>query len=399
MDSNEKGKSAERYIANLAKDIFIGYWCYPNPRDEQGNKKEICDLLVLFKNVCMICEIKNYAFQNDFSRYFKRTLDKAAAQIAGAERKLFHSSNDIFIKHDIRGIVRFERERFNTIIRIIVHTENDLPLTHMGRVSSGSSLIHFLTLSDFEHMLRELVSMVDISNYLHFRAKFVTELEVTIYGRDKDLLGLYLKYGDGLSKYIDDHKGERLLFDLDNYWINYERSKRASSPFEDDLLEVEGLLYMMVNTDLILRPESRMVAEELMSLSRHERRLFAVSFLEFMDTYLHKGYTRIIRRHAIHAGIGIVFFYYPSDMDDQQVMQFTMLAAEGYAHHLNYSTTNMIVIALSESTKFKITHMDCATLRNVDQEQLVTLLNMMGWFQQENMQTFTISFNKVQQDK
>lgn len=98
-DKKEKGDKGEEYVNEIAFKSLLGYWCYPNPKDEQGDKKEICDLLVLFKDICIIFSVKNYEFKGDYERYFRKTIEKAIKQISGAERKLFDFPRAVFIKH------------------------------------------------------------------------------------------------------------------------------------------------------------------------------------------------------------------------------------------------------------------------------------------------------------
>ncbi len=45
-----KGDIGENAVNEVATNTYLKYWCYPSPKDESGNKKEICDLLILFKD-------------------------------------------------------------------------------------------------------------------------------------------------------------------------------------------------------------------------------------------------------------------------------------------------------------------------------------------------------------
>ncbi len=75
-DHKQKGDSGEEYVNELAFNSFIKHWCFPNPKDENGDKKEICDLLILFDDICIILSVKNYTFKGDHNRYFNKTIDK-----------------------------------------------------------------------------------------------------------------------------------------------------------------------------------------------------------------------------------------------------------------------------------------------------------------------------------
>ena len=41
MTSIEKGNIGENFVNKIAFNSFFEYWCYPNPKDEDGDKKEI----------------------------------------------------------------------------------------------------------------------------------------------------------------------------------------------------------------------------------------------------------------------------------------------------------------------------------------------------------------------
>ena len=91
MNQIEKGNAGEKFVNEIAFNSFMKYWCYPGTKDENGNKKEICDLLIIFGDYTIILSVKNYEFKENYARYFRRTIDKAVTQIYGAERKLFKS--------------------------------------------------------------------------------------------------------------------------------------------------------------------------------------------------------------------------------------------------------------------------------------------------------------------
>lgn len=49
---DQKGKNAENILYHLAKKTFLVDWCYLNP--ELPNKKELCDLLVVYDEIAII---------------------------------------------------------------------------------------------------------------------------------------------------------------------------------------------------------------------------------------------------------------------------------------------------------------------------------------------------------
>ena len=54
---DQKGKNAENILHHLAKNTFLADWCYLNPK--LPNKKELCDLLVVYDEIAIIWQIKD----------------------------------------------------------------------------------------------------------------------------------------------------------------------------------------------------------------------------------------------------------------------------------------------------------------------------------------------------
>lgn len=36
-NANQKGEEGEKIVNKLAFDTYLKYWCYPGPKDENGN--------------------------------------------------------------------------------------------------------------------------------------------------------------------------------------------------------------------------------------------------------------------------------------------------------------------------------------------------------------------------
>lgn len=66
----------------------------------------------------------------------------------------------------------------------------------------------------------------DLINYLNVRESFSTKIDkLLIWGREKDVLGLYLRLGPAFCKLISDHEGEHLILDLENSWAEFEANR------------------------------------------------------------------------------------------------------------------------------------------------------------------------------
>ena len=99
---------AERYLSRLCAKSFLSLWSYPGVyRDQRtaghGDGKEICDLLGVFGNDIIIFSDKDCQFPNsgrldlDWSRWFRRAVQKSADQVWGAERWIKSYPNHVFV--------------------------------------------------------------------------------------------------------------------------------------------------------------------------------------------------------------------------------------------------------------------------------------------------------------
>lgn len=88
---------SEQYLAGLCENTFLKLWSYPNVFRDQGRKnggdgKELCDLLIVCGDDVIIfsdksCEMTDSGNSNlDWSRWYRKAIDKSADQVFGAER-------------------------------------------------------------------------------------------------------------------------------------------------------------------------------------------------------------------------------------------------------------------------------------------------------------------------
>jgi len=121
MNNNDKGKEGENFVYQIATDSFFSYWCYPNPKDELGDKKEICDLIIHFRDTLILICVKNYDFKGDYSRYFRKSIEKDVRQHYGAENKILKSNYNIEIKNLNGRKHLLEKNIINIFYRIIIY--------------------------------------------------------------------------------------------------------------------------------------------------------------------------------------------------------------------------------------------------------------------------------------
>ena len=101
----EGNNKSEQYLAKLADRTFLNLWSYPNPfvKNEKGEGKELCDLLVVCGDDIIIFSVKEIGWQVDadeqlaWKRWYKRAILSSVDQIRGAERSISQSPDKLFV--------------------------------------------------------------------------------------------------------------------------------------------------------------------------------------------------------------------------------------------------------------------------------------------------------------
>lgn len=416
MDNKEKlkGDLGEEAVNTLAFRTYLKYWCYPGPKDEQGSKKEICDLLILFRNTIVIISVKNYAFKGNYERYFRITLDKAVSQIAGAERKLFNNNGDIYIKHTDLGESIFNPSQYDNIHRIIVNHSVEPLFYPSGRLTKNKKFVHIFNWAAFLGIVNELDTIPDLIQYLTEREQVLKDTKVTLMsgkeedwgaevqksfteyclnqneigenflllsGNELDFLADYLWNGRKFNDHLYNRTFNGGSFELDGKWKRYlskeevknKKSADRASYFIDEFLKRE-VLYSQ-------KPSNLEVAVELLSLSRFERRIVGSEFLSFLKQYSSVGPRFIARRYGNVQGLVMAFILYSRDIPHDMVMKLMSIAAEGYAYFNKYQDKKIVMIAVSQDGRgFKFGMMQVEPFSPALEAEVVSDLKLLKWF-------------------
>lgn len=428
MENEEKlkGDIGEEAVNTLAFKTYLKYWCYPGPKDEKGSRKEICDLLILFRNTAIILSVKNYAFKGNYERYFRSTLDKAVAQVAGAERKLFNNNNDVYIRHADLGESIFDPSNYNFVHRIIVNHSTEPLFYPAGRLTATGKFVHIFNWDAFMGIVNELNTIPDFIGYLNerelvFKGRNVTLMNgseddwieevqksfreyavnnnpignnyALISGNELDLLADYYWNGRKFNKHFYEKDYNGFSFQLDEKWEEYLSQKEVqnkkiadrASYFVDEFVKNE-VLYSHKTTNLEL-------AVELLSLSRFERRIIGSEFLAFATKYKGVGERFIVRRYGKVNDLVIAFILYSRDMPHNVIMQIIQIAAEGYAYWNKYEDKKIAIIGFSQDMMgFRFGLMNVEPFPKEHEDQVVADLKMLKWF--TNFEVFNITHNE-----
>lgn len=410
-----KGDFGEEIVNELAFNSFIKYWCFPNPKDENGDKKEICDLLILFEDICVIISVKNYTFKGDHERYFRNTIDKAIKQIYGAERKLFSSSYQISFIHPERGKYDFIPEKYSKVFRLIINL-GEGELFYIISFNEGKKeFINIFNREAFETVFQELDTISDFIEFLEKREnlfknkdvimlsspdeeynteaniefleystkrEFRNRKSITITGSEKDLLAHYLSFNRDFSSSIKSDEYTGMWLDLEGEWNDYFSKKEVVAKKEED--RISYFIDELVRKEIVVLEKGDLIAKILLSFNRFERRVFAKAFFNFFDKYNDPASKKyfMAKRYAELKNWGIVYFIY-SDAVTDEIAEYAMeLAIDGFSLRTKHKMKNMFCLAVrSKLTQFKFMFKEIILFTPDKVKQVEEDCKKVNWFQ------------------
>ncbi len=409
MDSNIKGDSGEKFVNDIAYKSFLKYWCYPSPKFENGNKKEICDLLIIFQDVCIIISVKNYEFKGNHVRYFNNTIGKAIKQVKGAQNLLF-SQNEVAIKHPDKKTEIFPKQTFKKKFKLIVNLGEGLDFYEISHSSKENDFISIFNKDTFSIILNELDTIPDFIDYLEkrenlFKNKDVKAINfeidselnendysflfkeiprsIKIIGNEKDLLAYFFKNSRNFPQQVINNEDNNMVLVIEGAWAEFKDSYEAvhkyvedkASYFVDEFIKNEVLKF-----DYAFKEE---LAKELLSLNRLQRRSLGKRFFDFFEKV--RGYDNNIKHRRFtefpNSKLGVIFFNYSDDFTYEDLVKYFELIFESFAYKYNYKHKTFILIGINKAPHF-VYHIYKGYERfSLEDEKIIeNNIKMLGWF-------------------
>jgi hypothetical protein len=186
-----KGKNAEQVLSDLAHQTFLADWCFLNPR--LPNRKELCDLLVVFDDIAIIWQVKDLKLDNN-GNINSRKVHKNLRQLSGARRQMFEIKTPIELYNPRRKREVFDPSSINEVHLISALMGEERDAMNMVETINNQS-VHVFTKAFLPVLLEELDTIRDFSQYLAAREAVVSENRVgEITGGEQDLLAYYLMH-------------------------------------------------------------------------------------------------------------------------------------------------------------------------------------------------------------
>jgi hypothetical protein len=213
---------AEEYLGVLCEKYFLSMWSYPGVMG--ANRKEICDLLVVFGDHVIIFSDKLCTFQPDASldrawtRWFKSAIAESANQLWGAQRRIKHRPSEIFL--DKKSSQRLPLEIPNTpkfhLIAVahgisehiakyfggtgslliksdIRGTASHLTPFHVGDLDPTKGFVHVFDDDSLHTVMATLDTISDFVRYLEKREQLLRGKITILSPGEEELLAVYLR--------------------------------------------------------------------------------------------------------------------------------------------------------------------------------------------------------------
>jgi len=232
---------AERYLKKLCDRSFLSLWSYPGVYRDQGKSgtkgdgKEVCDLLVVFENHIIIFSDKDCEFPStgnvelDWSRWYRKAIQKSAEQVWGAERWILSHPNRLFLDRAcaVPFPIDLPDSKVAKVHRVVVAHSASKPCVEafggsgsliiapqltgemhsaplkdggipfaVGHINPSKGYVHVFDDTTLDIVMTKLDTITDFLGYLTKKEKFIASGKLTWAPGEHDLLAYYLQnYG------------------------------------------------------------------------------------------------------------------------------------------------------------------------------------------------------------
>lgn len=374
-DFIDKGVEGENLVLKSLETSYLKYWLYPNPKDLAGDKKEICDALILFFDTAIIISVKNYQCKGNYERFTKKVIEKSSKQLFGAERK-FLTSNQLLIEHPTNGENLVTSKEYSNIFKITVSVGEDFENYEFIDYDENKGTIAILNKETFQILVNELDTIKDLTDYLKARESLLLKnLNKKCRCREIDLLAHYLTNAREFKKELNENF-ENETNSLNGKWESYNNDRQVFLKRLED--EKSYFIDDLIKNDVLKLSNGELLAKELMTLSRFERRIISQNLFEIVEKYQNED-DFFARRFAIYNGVGFLFIYYPAERNQTEIDTILKLAQEIYAY--KYNCEKVVLLASNKGMKqWKFGLFNSTKVTKQAKEYLENLIQKFGWF-------------------
>jgi hypothetical protein len=346
---NNKGSDAEKFVYNISKDILLEEYCLINPYIKNSDNKEICDLLILFNDICIIVSVKNYSFNGNLERFEKKVFEKSKNQLLGAKRKLEQIKKCIITEKNSKE-KEFDVNTTTKFILITLNFGHELESYSIIEFENDS-IVHNLDKDTFETILFEIDSVSEIIDYLTKKEELYRKgISLNLIGKEKDLLAWFITNKREFPEKWFNHDASEVILDITGRWDFYNTNPQTVTKREAN--RISYFVDELVKREIVNLPQCKIIGDYLMSLNRVERRLFALTFFDHYDKNKDKDHNKsfLSRRLTINTfhDASCLMLYYVSNLKEKELDAFLQITGEIYLYKNLVNNKKIIMIATSK---------------------------------------------------
>ena len=323
--------------------------------------------------------VKNYNLNGNYERYKSKVINKSTKQLFGAQRKLFNSIKAVEITHPEKGTELFSPGQYLNIFRITVSVGENFENYEFIDNKEGKGCINIFNKETFEIITQELDTVKDFVEYLKRRENLLKDyIKEMPKCSEKDLLASFLMNKREFPKQIiDDFRvGTE---SINGKWSDYLNNRAVILKKLKD--EKSYFIDNLVKNDVLKMPDGELLAKELMTMSRFERRLIALNLYEIVEKY-ERERDFVARRFTQYNNVGFLFIYYPIEKSQEEIDLLLHKSMELYSFF--HSTKKIVLLAASKGLKqWKFALFIADEVTPEIAAYLTELAEHFGWFKNE----------------
>ncbi len=458
--SSSSGVNAsEEYLISLCQNTFLRLWSYPNTfRDqgkttENGDGKELCDLLVIFGDHVIVFSDKRCEFTQSatleiaWCRWYKKAISNSLRQLSGAGRWVKEFPDRIFMDKKCKkelpisipdpdnlvfhyvlvasGAAEacgdFYRSGGNASLmispdRVDPVYDPDKPGDHqpflVGPITTQSGeYVHLFDEYSLSLVMNELDTAQDFINYLAAKEKLFNEGKMFGAAGEEELLAIYLqlKYKGAGSEFefADDYDS---IFISEGAWASlqsdpgYLRAKKLNhvSSLVDMLIE-EVTDHLEGNTLRDFRgfESTERALRELATRTRFERRVISQSLFELVagsdDVQQFKFRSVHLRQgHSVLYVFAVASMSIGKNLEQYYARRRTVLTAYCQIVAINHPEYDQVMGIATESGLTGAKSHDILLLRNgewsdLEIERIRQMQKDIGFYNREANQEYLVN--------
>jgi len=315
---NEKGKIAEKKSKEYLEHSFLKDFIFFNPKFKSGSsEKELADLILVYFDTLIIIQCKSKEYTDDIEKYIRKTVKEACDQLKGSFNRLTNPKFNVEFNNIRRGTVKWNCSKIKRIYSFVI-LEQDYPIVNYNltvsiypEIKSLKFTPQIFDLNDLKYLMQLLNTPSDFFKYVDEREKIVTNSAYKMHS-EKELFGFYFSNNREITIFEEHPETSLVIFDgsfseaIDKGDLADKLKQKIE--LDRDSYFIDKILDEMHTTK---SPEYLMIMEELVKLSRFERRVLGKAAVEKAFEVAKRnpkiGWRFII--HPSNKSLGFVFVF------------------------------------------------------------------------------------------